>query len=76
MAQKIPRHGIDGRDFMLDIPVPEHSRENCDRLAEQVVDGMDTKDLMWCMIDHLAECYRQDKDNFLRTWDDIGMEDK
>ena len=43
----------------------EHSKENCELLAERVADLMDTKDLVAFVIDTLFDTYCQNEDGFI-----------
>jgi hypothetical protein len=55
--------------------VTKHTKANCERLAKEIVDGMDLKDLIYCMIERLTESYEQSEETFQEDWNDMGMDE-
>jgi len=48
----------------------ENTRENCDKLAQRVVEDMDLKEELMCvMTEIISDNYFQDKDGFERDWE-------
>lgn len=46
-----------------------YTPENCAKLAQRVVDGMDLTDLIRTMTDQIEENYLQDEEQFRDDWE-------
>ena len=53
-----------------------HTTENCEKLAETIVDHMDLKDLMRTMQDIIEEQLQDDTGYFDTAWEDYEMDEK
>ena len=53
----------------------EHITENCERLADIIIDQMDPKDCMRILYDIYVEQFQSDKEYFDQCWTDYGIDE-
>jgi len=53
--------------------MPEYNEYNCRKLAEEIANRMDTKDLIGFVHESLATFYGEYPDGFFRDWDNYEM---